>query len=98
LLCCPGIYSSAQIEQWKKVTSGVHAKGGVIYCQLWALGRANQGGMEGVESFSASPIKLNGTEINVKEMQEEDIKRYVGHYKQAALNAIEAGFDGVEIR
>lgn len=39
----PGIYSDEQIAAWKTVTDGVHAKGGVIFQQLWALGRAHVG-------------------------------------------------------
>ena len=39
----PGIYSKEQIEAWKKVTDAVHEKGGLIFSQLWALGRANAG-------------------------------------------------------
>ncbi|KAL7409373.1 NADH:flavin oxidoreductase/NADH oxidase [Mrakia frigida] len=93
----PGIWSPEQITGWKEITSRVHAKGGVIYLQMWALGRANQGGHAGVETVSASPLPLAGTTIIPRELTVEDIARYVAAYKQAALNAIEAGFDGVEI-
>jgi len=31
----PGIYNDAQIKAWKEVTDAVHAKGSIIYCQLW---------------------------------------------------------------
>ena len=37
----PGIHSQAQIEGWKKVTQAVHAKGGVIFAQLWHVGRVS---------------------------------------------------------
>jgi len=42
----PGIYSVEQIEAWKKVTDAVHEKGGVIFLQLWALGRGHCGKWE----------------------------------------------------
>lgn len=50
----PGIYSDEQIAAWKTVTDGVHAKGGVIFQQLWALGRAHVGQSDGQKcSFEA---------------------------------------------
>ncbi|KAH8803341.1 NADPH dehydrogenase [Xylogone sp. PMI_703] len=95
----PGIYSPEQIEAWKEVTSTVHKKGSFIYMQLWALGRA------------ADPVQLKETGREVKgpsdiateggakptPMTEEDIQEFIRLYAQAAKNAIEAGFDGVEI-
>lgn len=92
----PGIYTSSQVEAWKKVTESVHAKGGIIYLQLWAIGRANPGNGDVSKIVSASDLKYEGGETPTP-MTKEDIKRYVGHYRQAALNAVEAGFDGVEI-
>lgn len=64
--------------------------------QLWAIGRANNGKGDVAKVVSASDLAYEGGE-KPEPMTKEDIKRYVGHYKQAALNAIEAGFDGVEI-
>lgn len=74
-LSAPGVWSQSQISQWKEVTSRVHAKQGVIYLQLWALGRANQGGQEGVRSVAPSPIPIEGAKITPEEMTEEDILR-----------------------
>jgi len=69
------------------------------FLPLLFSGRANQGGdPTGIETVSASPLPLAGTTIIPRELTVEDIARYVANYKQAALNAIEAGFDGVEIR
>lgn len=64
----PGIYSQAQIDGWRKVTEAVHAEGGVIFAQLWHVGRVSHNALQ------------------------PD-----GQYAQAARNAIDAGFDGVEI-
>lgn len=92
----PGIWSSEQISQWKKTTDAVHAKGGVIYVQLWAIGRANKGTGDAPRVVSASNIPFEGG-ATPEPMSVDDIKRYVELYRQAAINAVEAGFDGVEI-
>jgi NADPH2 dehydrogenase len=98
----PGIYSKAQIEAWKKVTGAVHKKGSFIFMQLWALGRAatlselKKELGENAKVVSASDIPFEGGETP-KALTEEEIYEYIGFYKQAAKNAIEAGFDGVEV-
>lgn len=97
----PGIWSQAQIDAWKEIVKNVHEAGGVIFLQLWALGRtANPELMEkegsgSLVSSSASP--LEGKSIP-REMTEEEIGGFVKDYAQAARNAVDgAGFDGVEI-
>jgi 2,4-dienoyl-CoA reductase-like NADH-dependent reductase (Old Yellow Enzyme family) len=92
----PIIETKEQVEGWKKVTAAVHEKGGIIYCQLWAIGRANYGDMPDVKVVSSGTIPSKGG-IIPEQMTVEDIQRYLKHYKNAALNAIEAGFDGVEV-
>lgn len=97
----PGIYSDEQLDAWKKVTAAVHAKGGFIFSQLWALGRANFAGggaqlLEDVKTVAPSPIGLSD-DSTPAELSLDDIQRYIGHYKQAASNAHVAGFDGVEV-
>lgn len=109
----PGIYSPEQIAGWKKVTDAVHAKGGVIFAQLWHVGRVthpdNIGGEQPISSsaLKAENVKVfidNGTDapgfvdvVEPREMTKEDIQAVIAQYRQAALNAIEAGFDGVEL-
>ncbi|KAL7420639.1 hypothetical protein Q5752_004590 [Cryptotrichosporon argae] len=98
----PGIYSKDQIASWKKVTDAVHAKGGYIVCQLWALGRvADPAQVETVWGASDKPDLQEGQDASsapkITPLSEADIQRFIGHYRQAALNAVEAGFDGVEI-
>lgn len=98
----PGIWSQAQIDSWKKVTEAVHAKGSFIYLQLWALGRAAP--VEGVKKdagpdarvVSSSDIPFEGG-VKPTPLTEEEIQWYIKQYALAAQNAIEAGFDGVEI-
>jgi NADPH2 dehydrogenase len=98
----PGIYTDAQIKAWKKVTDAVHAKKSFIFLQLWALGRtatldvlkAELG--EDTKLAGASAIPLTGHPTPTP-LTEEEILEYIELYKQAAKNAIAAGFDGVEI-
>ncbi|SPJ78733.1 probable NADPH2 dehydrogenase chain OYE2 [Fusarium torulosum] len=99
----PGIYSREQITAWKNVTAAVHAKGGLILCQLWALGRiAVPDLVPAVLSPGSKPFFEDGdvvreTPDKFTVMTEADIDQFVEYYRQAALNAIEAGFDGVEL-
>ncbi|GAD88323.1 putative oxidoreductase [Vibrio halioticoli NBRC 102217] len=109
----PGIYSPEQIAGWKKVTDAVHAQGGAMFAQLWHVGRVthpdNIGGEQPVSSsaIKAENVKVfidNGTDepgfvdvVEPREMTTSDIKAVVKEFHQAALNALEAGFDGVEL-
>ncbi|KAJ7478761.1 hypothetical protein B0H11DRAFT_2028590 [Mycena galericulata] len=98
----PGIWSPEQIKAWKVVTGAVHSKGSFIFMQFWALGRAADPAQLQSEdpSFnyvSASDIRLTGQDRAPRPLTVPEIKEYVGLYVQAAKNAMEAGFDGVEI-
>jgi len=96
----PAIETKEQIEAWKIVTEAVHKKGSFIFLQLWALGRVSnkefaQG--HGITVRSSSATQLSDDLAVPKEMTVEEIKETVAAYAQAARNAVEAGFDGVEI-
>ncbi len=105
----PGIYNDEQIEGWKNVTNKVHEKGGKIFVQLMHTGRVSHPDNmeEGAEVLAPSAIGLSGemyTDENglqafpvPREMTYEDIVTAQNEIVQAAKNAIEAGFDGVEI-
>ncbi|KAK4640749.1 hypothetical protein QC761_606330 [Podospora bellae-mahoneyi] len=98
----PGIWSKEQIAAWKEITDGVHAQGSFVYLQLWALGRAALGDVAKAEGFTVkapSAIAIPDTDgvVTPEEMTIDDIKQKIAEYAQAAKNAIEAGFDGVEI-
>ena len=104
----PGIFTRQQIDAWKKVTKSVHDNGGVIYAQLWHTGRVGHSvdrkgklpvapsavAIKGQQHFSSQGLK--DYEIP-QELTTEEIKQIVKDYGQAASNAIEAGFDGVEL-
>ena len=103
----PGIYSEEQIEGWKKVTKRVHDKGGKIFIQLWHVGRMSHPDFhDGDLPLSASAINPNDKSytpngfkdtVAPKAMTKADIEQTIKDFKNAAKNAIEAGFDGVEI-
>jgi len=106
----PGIYNAAQTEAWKPVTAAVHAKGGKIFLQLMHTGRVGHPGNqpEGSVIQAPSAIQPATTKMYVdgqgelelptpKEMTLEDIVHAQEEFVQAAKNAIEAGFDGVEL-
>jgi N-ethylmaleimide reductase len=103
----PGIYSKEQVEGWKKVTQAEHEKGGKIFVQLWHVGRMSHPVFHDGElphapsainpqSKSFTPKGFKET-VAPKEMTLEDIRQTVKDYQNAAKNAVEAGFDGVEI-
>lgn len=96
----PGIHNQDQINQWKEVTKSVHEKGGVIFCQLWAIGRAASPDALGLKSghrvVSSSNLSFEGG-AKPEALTEEEILQIIKDYAQAAKNAMEAGFDGVEI-
>ena len=98
----PGIWNKDQIEAWKNITDAVHKKGSYIICQLWALGRAATPEIvrkeAGEKAFvSSSPIPIQAGDEAPRALEEEEIWAFIADYAQAAKNAIEAGFDGVEI-
>ena len=96
----PGIWSLPQINQWKEVTSAVHKKHSYIYLQLWALGRTakpEELKALGYDLVSSSPTPMTDNSPVPRELTTSEIETFIGDYAQAAKNAIEAGFDGVEI-
>nr|POF04024.1 chanoclavine-i aldehyde reductase easa [Quercus suber] len=98
----PGIWNNEQITAWKEVVKAIHQKGSVVYLQLWALGRVTgavpniiEG--QGYEVVSASNIPVDAKHKAPRALSEEEIEAYIHDYATATKNAIEAGFDGVEI-
>ncbi|OAJ48833.1 alkene reductase [Pseudomonas marginalis] len=104
----PGIYTQAQIDGWRSVTEAVHAKGGRIFLQLWHVGRVSHTDLQENGTAPVAPSALraatkvfvNNRFVDVSEPRALDISELpgiVGDFRRAALNAIAAGFDGVEI-
>ncbi len=104
----PGIWSTEQVEAWKKVTSAVHQAGGTIVMQLWHTGRVGHSdvrdgriplapsaiGIQGQQHFTPSGLK--NYEVP-RALTLEEIRATVNDYEVAARNAMAAGFDGVEL-
>ena len=104
----PGIYTPEQIAGWRVVTDAVHAKGGRIFLQLWHVGRVShvdlQPGGAAPVAPSAIPaatktfVNNTFTETSMpRALNLEEIPGIVADFRQAAANAIAAGFDGVEV-
>jgi N-ethylmaleimide reductase len=104
----PGIYTQEQIEAWKKVTNAVHAQGGKIFAQLWHTGRVGHSvDKKGVLPVAPSAIAIQGQQHFTSQgpkdyetpraLKTAEVKQIVKDYKQAAINAVKAGFDGVEL-
>lgn len=103
----PGIYSDEQIQAWRKVTDAVHAEGGRIVLQLIHAGRAAHPAYNrGQGPVAPSAIAIQG-EVHTPDgkapyatpraLDDAEIPTYVEAFRQAALNAKAAGFDGVEV-
>lgn len=105
----PGLFSPEQIAGWKKVTSAVHERGGAIFAQLMHVGRiAHPANMpEGAEVVGPSAVAAAGdmytdaegpqAHPTPREMNEADIQQAIAEFVRAAVNAREAGFDGIEL-
>jgi len=103
----PGIWCSAQVEGWKRVTQAVHAKGGKIMLQLWHVGRVSDPEyLNGEIPVAPSAIACEGNVsllrpqrpyVVPRALHAWEIARVVADFAEAARKAKEAGFDGVEI-
>jgi len=105
----PGIWTKEQVEAWKPIVDAVHAKGGIFFCQIWHVGRASNRGFQpnGQAPISSSgkplcpQLRRNGIDVAdfspPRCLTTDEIPEIVQHFRLAARNAIEAGFDGVEI-
>ncbi|EQC50137.1 oxidoreductase, FAD/FMN dependent [Bacteriovorax sp. BSW11_IV] len=103
----PGIWSQEQVIGWKKITDAVHAKGSKIFMQLWHVGRISHSMfLNGKAPVAPSAVRPAGhvslvrpvTEFEMpRALETEEVAQIVVDYKKAAMNAKEAGFDGVEI-
>ncbi|CAG23510.1 alkene reductase [Photobacterium profundum] len=107
----PGIYTQDHIDGWKKVTQAIHEEGGKVFIQLWHVGRRSHSTISGQQPFSSSVIKVPDQVFGPlseggfgmieteqpKAMTQQDIDNTIADFVQAAKNAIDAGFDGIEI-
>lgn len=104
----PGIYSRAQVAGWKAVTDAVHAKGGRIVLQMWHVGRISHTVLQPDGQAPVAPSAIGAKSktfdgegfVETSEpraLELSEIPRVIDDYRKAARNAVDAGFDGVEI-
>ncbi|WP_055568966.1 alkene reductase [Streptomyces atriruber] len=104
----PGLHSDEQIAAWRKVTDAVHAAGGTIFAQLMHAGRVGHPVLlpDGLINVAPSPVAADGQVytaegpkdfITPRELTDAEIRATIDDFATAARNAIEAGFDGVEL-
>ena len=108
----PGIWSTEQVKAWQAVTAAVHAKGGKIVVQLWHVGRISHTSLQPNGQAPVAPSAIvaksktvlieNGVPSFVptsvpRALELAEIPGIVSDYRLAAKNAIDAGFDGIEV-
>lgn len=110
----PGIYSPEQVAGWRKVTEAVHDEGGVIFAQLWHVGRVSHTSLQPRGEAPVAPSAIPAEAVSVfidtgpgtgklaepsmpRALTTAEVKELIQLYAQAARNALEAGFDGVEL-
>ncbi len=104
----PGIHSAEQVAGWRRITDAVHAAGGRIVVQLWHVGRISH---VSLLPGGSSPVSSTDRPANAKTftqdgfvatsapraLRTDEIPGIVADYRRAARNAVDAGFDGVEV-
>ncbi|MCQ8771757.1 alkene reductase [Streptomyces telluris] len=104
----PGLHSAEQVAAWRKVTDAVHAAGGRIFAQLMHTGRIGHPVLlpEGLTPVGPSAVAAQGSTftpegmkdfVTPRELTGDEVRATIADYATAARNAIEAGFDGVEL-
>jgi len=105
----PGVYTDEMTEGWKQVVDLIHEHSGKVFLQLWHMGRASHSDFhEGQLPVAPSAIAIEGDEIHTpvgkkkpyevpRALEAEEIPQIVEDYRNAAMRAKAAGFDGVEI-
>src|SRR6202043_4156874 len=104
----PGIYSEQQIKGWREVVDAVHAKGGLIFLQLWHVGRVSHSSLQPGNVLAVAPsavpiadltaMTANGTPApyeTPRALEADEVAAVVESFRQGAINAQKAGFDGV---
>jgi N-ethylmaleimide reductase len=105
----PGLHDAPQLEGWRKVTEAVHAAGGLIFAQLWHVGRVSHSSLQpgGALPVAPSAIPATGKLYTAagpvdyetpRALETPEIEAIVAQFRAAAAFALEAGFDGVEVQ
>ncbi|WP_019142715.1 alkene reductase [Noviherbaspirillum massiliense] len=107
-IATPGIHTDAQVEGWKKVTDAVHRAGGLIFMQLWHVGRISHPDfLNGALPVAPSAIAPRGVSTYTADglkpipapraLETDEIPDIIQAFRHGAANAKAAGFDGVEV-
>jgi N-ethylmaleimide reductase len=104
----PGLWSREQVREWRVVTDAVHRKGGLMYAQLWHTGAMSH------PDFFSGELPMSASDVNPEQesvtpsgrkptvaprpMSKDEIRETVEDFGRAARNAMNAGFDGVQIQ
>ncbi|KAI4388897.1 hypothetical protein MLD38_001186 [Melastoma candidum] len=103
----PGIWTNEQVEAWKPIVDAVHGKGGIFFCQIWHVGRVSNT-ISGYQPNGQAPVSCSDKPINPpgdgntrfsppRRLRTDEVPGIVNDFRLAARNAMDAGFDGVEI-
>jgi 2,4-dienoyl-CoA reductase-like NADH-dependent reductase (Old Yellow Enzyme family) len=103
----PGIWSEEQVRGWKRVTEAVHKAGGRMVLQLWHVGRISDPCyLDGKIPVAPSAIAARGhvslirpekAYVVPRALETDEIPVIIAAYRRGAENALQAGFDGVEV-
>lgn len=104
----PGLHCAEQVAAWRKVTDAVHAGGGTIFAQLLHTGRIGHPALlpDGLVPVAPSPVAARGQVftpdgmkdfVTPRALSEAEIEQTIADFAAAARNAVDAGFDGVEL-
>src|SRR5271163_4472445 len=106
----PGVWSAEQVEGWREVVDAVHKKGCVIFLQLWHVGRVSHSSFQPGGALPVAPSAVPIADLSTmtaqgkpapyetpRALETGEIAGLIDSFRQAARNALEAGFDGVEI-
>ncbi|WP_416237665.1 alkene reductase [Streptomyces sp. NBC_00162] len=104
----PGLHSAEQVAAWREVTGSVHAAGGRIFAQIMHSGRIGHPSLlpDGLIPVAPSAVAAEGQVftgeglkdfVTPRELTGSEVRATIADFAEAARNAVEAGFDGVEL-
>ncbi|MEU6414578.1 alkene reductase [Microbispora sp. NPDC046933] len=102
----PGLYTDEQVASWRPVTDAVHTNGGRIFAQIMHGGRVSHPDTTGMRPVGPSAVPAPGEVFTPagpkpapvpRALDTAEVPEHALSYAQAALRAVDAGFDGVEL-
>lgn len=102
----PGIFNQEQVSRWKMIADRVHENNGLIFMQIWHVGRVSHpsllAGQLPIAPSETSMIGKMNRSPNLSFGKSRaalltEIQMIIDNFSRAAENALKAGFDGIEI-